>query len=78
MYIFLQLTLQNATTDRHPRKEVKGKVKLSDIKEKIEDKMLATDPSKVALAALIATLVVIVSLVAAVLGLYLRSKYGTV
>lgn len=53
-------------------------MKLSDIKEKIEDKMLATDPSKVALAALIATLVVIVSLVAAVLGLYLRSKYGTV
>lgn len=53
-------------------------MKLSDIKEKIEDKMLDADPSKVALAVSIVTLVVIVSLVAAVLGLYLRSKYGTV
>lgn len=53
-------------------KEGVRKVKLRDIKEKIEDKMLDPDfTSKVSLG------VGIVSLIVSVLALYLRSKYGT-
>lgn len=69
-YIFLQLMLRNATTNRHPRKEVKGKVKLSDIKEKIEDKMLDADfMSKFSLWVSIA------SLISAALTLYVTLKH---
>ena len=47
-------------------------MKLRDIKEKIEDKMLDPDfTRKVSLG------VGIVSLIVSVLALYLRSKYGT-
>lgn len=56
--------------DPHPRKEVKGKVKLSDIKEKIEDKMLDADfMSKFSLWVSIA------SLISAALTLYVTLKH---
>lgn len=56
--------------DPHPQKEVEGKVKLSDIKEKIEDKMLDADfMSKFSLWVSIA------SLISAALTLYVTLKH---